>query len=355
MFRSVRIQNFRQFKDLKLENLGRINLITGQNNTGKTSLLEAIWFLAAAPVDPGVVRTAARLRGIDHMGLDGPASWGWIFRDHRRSEGIVLEATREGGQPETLRIYRSDALRGDLLSTPRSASYTQAPMVSSADVSAESLRFEFVDGAGETHESALDIIGQDVIPRVSADVALRSWYFLSNRMGDPVKEAQNFDRLVLAGLEQEILGAYQTIDRRVTRVRTLDPGSGQRIYASLDNGTLLPVDVMGHGFYRMGKIATAILSARGGVALIDEIDDGLHYSAMADVWKVIIAAAHQYDVQLLVTTHSLECVKAAAGAAENVDAGLVLHRLSRRDGGVRATLVEDEGIRAAADFGFDLR
>jgi AAA15 family ATPase/GTPase len=46
MFKSVRIQNFRQFKDLKLDNLAQINLITGRNGAGKTSLLEAVYLLA---------------------------------------------------------------------------------------------------------------------------------------------------------------------------------------------------------------------------------------------------------------------------------------------------------------------
>ena len=57
MFTSVRIQNFRQFRDLKLEGLGQINLITGANDTGKTSLLEAISLLLS-PTDPEIVRTA---------------------------------------------------------------------------------------------------------------------------------------------------------------------------------------------------------------------------------------------------------------------------------------------------------
>lgn len=42
MYTSFKISNFRGFRQLELNDLGRINLITGKNNVGKTSLLEQI-------------------------------------------------------------------------------------------------------------------------------------------------------------------------------------------------------------------------------------------------------------------------------------------------------------------------
>jgi AAA15 family ATPase/GTPase len=80
MFKSVRIQNFRQFRDLKLDGLAQINLITGANDTGKTSLLEALALLLS-PTAPEIVRTIANIRGIDTIGVEGPDAWGWIFHD----------------------------------------------------------------------------------------------------------------------------------------------------------------------------------------------------------------------------------------------------------------------------------
>ena len=42
MYKSFRVKNFRCFKDLQINDLGRVNLISGKNNTGKTALLEAM-------------------------------------------------------------------------------------------------------------------------------------------------------------------------------------------------------------------------------------------------------------------------------------------------------------------------
>ena len=39
---SLRVQNFRCFKDFTAEKLGDVNLIVGKNNSGKSSVLEAV-------------------------------------------------------------------------------------------------------------------------------------------------------------------------------------------------------------------------------------------------------------------------------------------------------------------------
>lgn len=41
------IEGFRALRQLKIEGLGRVNLLTGRNNTGKSSVLEALRILAA--------------------------------------------------------------------------------------------------------------------------------------------------------------------------------------------------------------------------------------------------------------------------------------------------------------------
>ena len=54
MYKSFRVKNFRCFKDLQINDLGRVNLIAGKNNTGKTALLEAM-YLHTRPLTPFVL------------------------------------------------------------------------------------------------------------------------------------------------------------------------------------------------------------------------------------------------------------------------------------------------------------
>jgi len=89
--------------------------------------------------------------------------------------------------------------------------------------------------------------------------------------------------------------------------------------------------------------------------LIDEIDAGLHFSVLPEVWRIIVAASVEYSVQIFATTHSYECIDAAVKGSAGNDDKLALFRLTRRDGDIRATRVEHEGIRSAVDFALELR
>src|SRR5206468_10271805 len=74
----------------------------------------------------------------------------------------------------------------------------------------------------------------------------------------------------------------------------------------------VPIGSMGDGMWRMLAMAIAITQCRGGVLLVDEIDTGLHYSVMADMWRLIFGAAKELDVQVFATTHSFDCIQSLA-------------------------------------------
>ena len=51
MLRKFSVRNFRCLRELDIEPLARVNLIVGENNVGKTALLEAL-FLSLNPGNP---------------------------------------------------------------------------------------------------------------------------------------------------------------------------------------------------------------------------------------------------------------------------------------------------------------
>src|SRR3954453_21182378 len=107
MFKSVRIQNFRQFKDLTLDNLAQINLITGANNTGKTSLLEALFLHASA--NAASVLTITDLRGIAGVVAEGLYAWGFIFRDGVSDRPIIVDSVGTDDGPKRLEVSVSES------------------------------------------------------------------------------------------------------------------------------------------------------------------------------------------------------------------------------------------------------
>ncbi len=94
----------------------------------------------------------------------------------------------------------------------------------------------------------------------------------------------------------------------------------------------VPFKSLGDGVNRLLGILLALVKARGGVLLIDEIENGLHYSRQAKLWEVLLRQAREWDVQIFATTHSWDCVSGFAESAKDLseDEALLL-RLERRD------------------------
>ena len=51
--------------------------------------------------------------------------------------------------------------------------------------------------------------------------------------------------------------------------------------------------------------------------MIDEIDAGIHYSRMEEMWRAVLLASDENQVQLFTTTHSKECLDALRNVLES--------------------------------------
>ncbi len=91
-----------------------------------------------------------------------------------------------------------------------------------------------------------------------------------------------------------------------------------------------PLGSLGDGATRLLSLGLHLAASRGGVLLVDEIDTGLHFSVMAKMWQLVIGTARRLDTQVFATTHSEDCVRALAEAAEKdpeAAADISLHRI----------------------------
>jgi hypothetical protein len=120
-----------------------------------------------------------------------------------------------------------------------------------------------------------------------------------------------WEAIALTTQEDEVLEALQMLEPRVERLAFLGE-AGRNIQVRLTGSGRVPSGSLGGGFARLLAVSTHLASAEGGVSLIDEIDTGLHYSVMTDMWRLVIETAKRHDVQVFATTHSLDCVRALA-------------------------------------------
>jgi AAA15 family ATPase/GTPase len=108
MYTSFEIENFRCFNRLKVDKLARINLITGKNNSGKTSLLEALW-LHAAPNNPMLTLRLNHIRGIKEGDYNSEELWGWLFHKKQTCRPAVLRGTESDSEPDDRQAHVGSA------------------------------------------------------------------------------------------------------------------------------------------------------------------------------------------------------------------------------------------------------
>jgi hypothetical protein len=306
------IRGYRRFERLSLNEFRRINLIVGPNNSGKTSLLEAIQLLSLAgnlnSVISALVENARRrgevsrderdnlLADLSHVfeGHNAAIGHGFMVGPNMRDEhlaigivdgrllkdkfadrpagyhhmfGIGLDL-RWSGEQEQLPLWTSGLFPPPLETWPAMWSHgfdSGAPFVALSGVTGGAMRSMWDDAVRHSHER----IAIDALKLIESRV--NGIVFLTQESGGESPSAG-----VLIGLE--------------------------------GSETKIPLGSMGDGMVRALMLALVMIRATGGVLLIDEIDTGLHYSLMPSFWEFLIETSRQMNVQVFATTHSHDCI-----------------------------------------------
>jgi 3-hydroxyisobutyrate dehydrogenase-like beta-hydroxyacid dehydrogenase len=90
--------------------------------------------------------------------------------------------------------------------------------------------------------------------------------------------------------------------------------------------------------------------------LVDEIENGIHYSVMPDVWKFVLKLAKRLGVQVFATTHSKDCYQTFQAATKGDQAvdGL-LTRIERKKGELRASLFDEDRLKTVVNENIEIR
>jgi len=98
------------------------------------------------------------------------------------------------------------------------------------------------------------------------------------------------------------------------------------LYLKRENKKRLPLSMFGDAINRVTGIILSIINNNSGILLVDEIENGIHYTNQADFWRILFRLAKELKVQIFATTHSLEMLKAFAEVGlENEFSGLAAH------------------------------
>ena len=160
-------------------------------------------------------------------------------------------------------------------------------------------------------------MGQRVLEGVVGKLGVErlALHRIADRAGQPVG--------IEAALGELVLRALRFLDPDIERIaatvssRTYGYARGGFIIRRGGSKNPIPIGSMGDGMWRMLTMAIVISHCRDGVLLVDEIDTGLHYTVMAEMWKLIFGVSKDLNVQIFATTHSFDCMHSLAAVCQS--------------------------------------
>ena len=190
--------------------------------------------------------------------------------------------------------------------------------------------------------------------------SLKKQLFLAATIrNNPVEDAIRFGKIDLLGKQGEIVKFIkETIEPRLINLSVI-PSVDQStiLYAQLEGMShKVPVSHMGEGMSRLISIILTISTTTNGYVFIDEIENGIHYSALPKIWLGIINAAKQYNCQIFATTHSYECLESVVSTLdENLHEEFRYIRLERRNEDLFSTTYSFEEVSTSISNKWEIR
>lgn len=340
LFHQLELENYRGFQRYRLDGLARVNLLVGKNNCGKTSILEAVQILGSQG-DPEVIAGIASRRGeVASLGKTQRHSYPDIAHffyghDVDLDQFLAIRGEESLGRI-TLRVV--DFSEADLGKEPQSFAplgILQRNLIARGVVSARQslcvLKIETEDSNTRSQhllvprDGAILIETGPIDSRDGWDQGLGSSIrFITPESLHPHEMTIMWDNVITEGRETEIIEAIQILEPEIANLFFLSgegasrPGRGGILVSFTDpKRKRVPLGSFGEGMRRLLALALSLSQARGGILLIDEIDTGLHYSILGDMWLLLVNAAKQFDIQVFATTHSLDCIRGLAWLCEH--------------------------------------
>jgi len=357
------IENFRLFDRLAISRLARVNLLVGRNNVGKSAFLEAVGiYVARADVEVFAELVQARQEPWD----------------------------KEDTRPFALNPFRH-FFKTHCIPWPQQAGFTLAENSSTPGLQIKTAAYTVGESEGFLNERQEITAYQDVQQQgVEAEIFIvaeaegdRRLLF-SERLGfrKPVygqrrskmvgriqwvaaqglsnaKVAQLWDAVNLSDLERVVISGLQLVEPRILDLAFAEAAGqgGRGAFVRLQGvDARVSLKQLGDGVSRVFHIMLALVNAKDGVLLVDEFENGLHWTVQEAVWRVVFTMAARLAVQVFCTSHSRDCVNVFGTVwREFANDGAFFRLYADKAGGIRVREYDLEAFTDSLETNTDVR
>jgi hypothetical protein len=351
MIESVKIENFRCFSELEVHGLRPINILVGENASGKSAFLEAVFLLSGAAPQVALQLRAWRQFGAQfEVKPDADSYWSlWddLFFQFDLSKTIRIEI---GGSPDSSRslsIYRKNDSEQTLPFGRHTVPAPAFPLV----------RFDLTRHGFETVGVTARVKGSGLVfEGDSADYLCPIEFLGPYIIENPKKNAENFSTLSTNGRLQPVVDAMRG-EFPFLKGLSLEIYSGApAVFAEVEGKSRkFPVGLISDGVNKLITILLCIATKPNGTILIDQIEDGFYFKRMPSIWRAIHRFAKENNTQIFATTHSKECLDALLPVLEANEEDFALLRANRSDNSIGFSVNNGRRFSSALSQEFELR
>jgi len=376
MLNSLEIKNFRILEDFKVSKLGRVNLIVGKNNSGKSTVLEALRIYAGNAQRGLLEQIAAGHDEIYRLGeyeliesnIQFPFEDLFTGRKFPQDEARAISIGELASGDDALRIEHGFLIEevpvnvdfGEIIGT--STSLRRIPNPSPDDILSKEISLALFVTKGKRSFPPIQMgksrsrFRMEISETLPCSVIPTQFISVDDL-------ADEWDIIVFTEHEEVVRDALRIITpefENLTFVRNdkgnKDPRQMRQVfrrYAKVkmsDSPHPVPLNSLGDGMLRVLQLVLKVFPAKGGFLLIDEFENGLHFSVQEKVWALLFELAQKLDIQIFATTHSWDCIESFAKAAiARKDVEGVLFRVGRsvkesNRGQVIATVFDEDAL-----------
>jgi AAA15 family ATPase/GTPase len=378
MLDSLIIKNYRNLKELRIEQLARINLFTGKNNTGKSTILEAL-AIYASKGDLNLINQLLRERGENFKQTE--TSKNLTETNIQTLSSLFTDRLVSFKREDSISIGRiEDTLFGEEKSLEKSVSlrfvkyFDEIQRDSQGIITTRkrTLIEKELDKQVDNYKVGLEIkVGTNYYilsldeDRPYTRLGFRglgeneSFQYIRTGSIDREMNGKLWDNITLTEKEQYVIEALKIIEPSTERIAFIDenPRGRTAVIKISTNQSVLPLRSMGDGINRILTIILALVNSDNGFLLLDEFENGLHHTVQEQLWKIIFKLALKLNVQIFVTTHSEDCISGFENILNKPNNTLEgkLIRLDSINGMVRQVEFDAKELKIATDQNIETR
>jgi ABC-type cobalamin/Fe3+-siderophores transport system ATPase subunit len=349
MIESLSVSNFRGFDSLEIHGLKRINVLVGQNASGKTALLEAI-FLASGGSPELALRVQAQrgLSQIFQLTVDRgsyESLWKYLFHLVDQSKTISINLIGTPSNTRSLTIAYVDQESAVL---PFGKGDVGSPFI-------VPIKFVWRDHKGEVTEAQPTITKEGLNVGGTGEI-LPVFLFSSSTTMNAAENASRFSELDLQGKSGIVVEALKREFPYIRGISIQVVSGVPTLHAAVSFSDLkIPLGLLSGGISKLTGILLAVALKPHGIVLIDEIENGLHYDHLRTIWSSLLSICKEQNTQIFASTHSQECLNAALETIRGNEDDFALIRTERVDGRCKAQAFGGRQFQSAIEQNIEVR